>query len=118
MSAARRAAQGAAEPSAQSTGRFLPLTWMQEDGTLAFRGSYEDAVARLFAYECSGALPEDAGTGRWRSGWERYTFRAPGGGIFPRRGCERVLSRLWAYESFGLAPPEWARRYGDVPGAK
>lgn len=112
------AAWGSAEQSHQPPDGFSPITWMQEDGTLTFRGSYEDAVARLFSYECSGTLPEDAGTGRRRSGWERYTFQAPCGGIFPRRDCERVLGRLWAYESFGLAPPEWARRYGDMSKAK
>ena len=112
------AARGAAGQPNRSPDGFFPIAWMREDGTLTFQGGYEDAVARLFSYECSGTLPEDAGTGRRRSGWERYTFQAPCGGIFPRRGCERVLGRLWAYESFGLAPPEWARRYGDMSKAK
>ena len=112
------AAWDAAGQPVRSPDGFSPITRMQEDGTLTFRGGYEDAVARLFAYECSGTLPEDAGTGRRRSGWERYTFQAPGGGIFPRRGCECVLGRLWAYESFGLVPLEWARRYGDVSKAE
>lgn len=111
-------AWGTAGHSDQSANGFSPIAQMQEDGTLTFRGSYENAVARLYAYECSGTLPEDAGTGCIRSDWERYTFRAPGGGIFPRRGRERVLGRLWAYESFGFAPPEWARRYGDLSKAK
>ena len=111
-------AWGTAGHSDQSPDGFSPIARMQEDGTLTFRGSYEDAVARLFAYECSGTLPEDAGRGRMRSGWERYTFRAPGGGIFPRRGLARVPGRLWAYASFGLAPPEWAWRYGDLSKAK
>lgn len=112
------AARGAAGQPVRSPDGFSPITWMREDGTLTFRGVYEDAVARLFSYECSGTLPEDAGAGRRRSGWERYTSRVPGGRIFPRRGCECVLGRLWAYESFGLAPPEWARRYGDMSKAK
>lgn len=111
-------AWGTAGHSDQSANGFSPIAQMQEDGTLTFRGVYEDAVARLFSYECSGTLPEDAGAGRRRSGWERYTFRAPGGGIFPRRGCECVLGRLWAYESFGLVPLEWTRRYGNVSRAK
>lgn len=112
------AAWEAAEQSDRSLNGDSPITRMQEDGTLTFQGSYQDAVARLFAYECSGTQPENAGTGRTRNGWERYTCRATGDGIFPRRGLERILGRLWVYESFGLSPPEWVRWYGNLSKAK
>lgn len=97
---------------------FSPITRMRKDGTLTFRGSYSDAVIRLFEYECCGILPEDAKAGHVREHWERYTFRLPYGRIYPRRGCSLVLGRLWAYETSGLTPRVWAEQYGSKPGTK
>ena len=78
---------------------------------MAARRGYDEAVRRLYEYESSGVLPEDARTGHIRKNWERYTVKAPDGAIRPRRGWEHILGRLKSYESFGLTPGQWRGKY-------
>ena len=75
------------------------------------RRGYDDAVRRLYEYESSGVLPEDARDGHIRANREWYTIKVPDGAIRPRRGWEHVLGRLKGYESFGLTPGQWREKY-------
>lgn len=83
-----------------------------EDGSITARYGYDHAVQRLYDYESTGILPEDAGEARQRDSWERYTVKSPVGEIFARRGWECVLGRLFSYECSGLTPEQWRERYG------
>ena len=118
MSAAGNAVRGRAETAALSPDAFSPIARMREDGTLTFHGDYDNAIVRLFEYERSGVLPEDAKAGHVRNHWERYTFQTPCGRIYPCRGCELILGRLWAYEVSGLPPRAWTERHGTSPNTK
>ena len=84
------------------------------DGSMTARCGYDEAVRRLYEYESSGVLPEDARNGHVRADWERYTVKTPDGVIRPRRGWERVLGRLKSYESFGLTPRQWREKYALI----
>lgn len=84
-----------------------------EGGSMTARYGYDHAVQRLYDYESTGILPEDAGKAHRRDSWERYTVKAPDGKIFARRGWECVLGRLFSYECSGLTPEQWRERYGS-----
>ena len=62
------------------------IVFYTPQGALAFHGTYDAAVRRLFELE------------NQRRPQERYTVRGPGGKPFPRRGIELVLGRLYEYE--------------------
>lgn len=94
------------------TSNFQSSFVVWEDGTIALRFDYDYAVRRLNAYENSGVQPEDAGTGRCRKEWERYTVKVSNGEIFPRRGWECVLGQLRSYEQSRLTPEQWMEKYG------
>ena len=81
MSAAGNAVRGTAETAALSPNAFSPIVRMREDGTLTFHGDYDNAIVRLFEYECSSVLPEDVKAGRVQNHQERYTFQTPCGRI-------------------------------------
>ena len=93
------------------------IVFYTPQGALAFHGTYDAAVRRLFELEnqrrpqgnrdqgqISGAHQKqegrDGGPADRRPGrpQERYTVRGPGGKPFPRRGIELVLGRLYEYE--------------------
>lgn len=65
------------------------IVFYTPQGALAFHGTYDAAVRRLFELE------------NQRRPQERYTVRGPGGKPFPRRGIELVLGRLYEYEREG-----------------
>lgn len=62
------------------------IVFYTPEGALAFRGSYDAAVRRLFELE------------NQRRPLERYTVQGAGGEPRPRRGIELVLGRLYEYE--------------------
>lgn len=65
------------------------IVFYTPQGALAFHGTYDTAVRRLFELE------------NQRRPQERYTVRGPDGKPFPRRGIELVLGRLYEYEREG-----------------
>lgn len=89
---------------------FVRSVVFREDGSATASGGYRYAVYRLYEYESSGVLPEDAQAGHRREHWERYTAKAQDGSIYAQRGWECVLGRLFRYECSGLSPEQWRKK--------